>query len=52
MGVGINIEMDDKALLERIAEFSLRMLRKEGYDRESMKEMADRVCNEVPRGDK
>lgn len=52
MGVGIDVELDDTALLERIVDYAMRMLRKEGYDRESMKDMVDKVCNEVPMGNK
>lgn len=44
------MDVDEEALLVRIAEFALRELRKEGCGRESLKKMIDRICNEVPQG--
>ena len=42
----------DKILLVRVADFALRELRKEGCGRESLKRMIDRICNEVPKGER
>lgn len=41
---------EEKQLLIDIAEFSLKMLRKNGCSRESFKMMIDKICNEVPQG--
>lgn len=44
------MSITEYALLVSLAEYAIRMLRKEGCRRESLKKMVDRVCNEVPRG--
>ena len=46
------MSVTEYALLVSIAELAMRMLRKEGCRRESLKRMVDKVCNEVPRGKK
>lgn len=38
---------EERQLLIGIAEFSLKMLRKNGCSRESLKKMVDRICNET-----
>lgn len=41
---------EEEQLLIDIAEFSLKMLRKGGCSRESLKKMVDMICNEIPKG--
>ena len=44
------MSVTEYALLVSVAKYAVRMLRKEGCRRESLKRMIDKVCNEVPRG--
>lgn len=37
-------------LLTSFAYLALRTLRKRGYDRTTLKNMVDTICNEVPKG--
>ena len=41
---------EEKQLLIDIAKFTLKMLRKDGCSRESLKRMIDTICNETPKG--
>ena len=45
------LEIEEQQILIDIAEFSLKMLRKNGCSRESLKRMVDRVSNETRKGD-